>query len=275
MLITEEQLRQIVNEELVREDEIRRARMMADVEGEISHPETPGGSLHGFPFKDYSERRKEGRTAVERRLKKIWNRHADHEFFNKNLTKLHIIGLYSQDMGTCLDFMRAHAGRTNRDEISALGWRTAALTKGWCRHYGFIFGAFVKGGVTYAACEDQSTEWTSAATEVDRRRHAGSGLPKRPFFGSVQRVGDELVLDEEDWVNRIESPHRDSLHEIIVDNWLISSLAVNSRSVPGKMLRDGKWMQQPFMIELVDECRRRGLQVVDETGDPYDLGEED
>ena len=277
MRITGNQLRRIIREMILNEDERRRAEMMAAVEKEIDFKKEPLESGHGitksfrFPaHKSYEERRKEeGRAVTERRLKRLWNKYADHEFFDQKLAKLHVIGLYARTATSCLDFLDACAGKVNRDEISALGWRESKLTTGWAKSEGFTFAVFIDGRVTYAAAADLGTEWTSNATEADRQRHASSGLPKRPYYVDNPSVADSLVLDEEDWVNRIESPHRGSLQEVIVDNWRIKSLVVSSSSREGYRIQQDAWQTDDFLISVVNKCKQLGIPIMDEAGTVY------
>jgi hypothetical protein len=272
MRIAESQLRRIVREQILAEDERRRAEMMADVERELDIPEIDfHQSDWGLSFRSYNDRRTRGRTVGERRLKALWNKHADHGFFKEKLAKLHIIGLYGHDGGTCLDYLDVHAGKTNRDELSAFGWRESQLRPGWNGSYNFAYGVFVDGRVTYAASTDQGTEWTSMAKKDDRQRHASSGLPKRPLYMSNQKTSDALVLDEEDWVDRIEQPDRNHNHELVIANWRIKSFVANSMSYYGAILKDGRWTESDFTIELVKSCRQKGLPIVDEAGEEYHL----
>lgn len=271
MRITEWKLRLIIREEMLSEDARRRAEMMADIEqgidfsGALSKPTNLRRR-----FGSYAERRKEGRTQAERQLKRIWNAHADRDFFDNRLVKLHSIGLYAEDVGTPLAFLKSHVGKTNRDELSALGWRESALAPGWSGN-GYMFGVFVDGRVTYAAAADQMTEWTSMATDIDRQRHASSGFPKRPYLISKQKVETDIVLDEEDWVERVESQGPGGDQEIVVANWQIRSFVVNSRSAPGGWLRDGSWVGEDLTVKLIAFCRKIGLPIVDETGVPYEI----
>lgn len=273
MRIKESQLRRIIRREILSEDDRRRAEMMADIEhgidfsGALSKPTNLRRR-----FGSYAERRKEGRTQAERNLKRIWNAHADRDFFDNRLVKLHSIGLYAEDVGTPLAFLKAHAGKTNRDELSALGWRESALAPGWSGN-GYMFGVFVDGRVTYAAASDQMTEWTSMATDIDRQRHASSGFPKRPYLISKQKVETDIVLDEEDWIERVENQGPGGDQEIVVANWRIRSFVVNSRSAPGEWLRDGSWAGEDFTVKLITHCRKIGLPIVDETGTPYEIME--
>lgn len=273
MRITEGQLRRIIREEMLSEDERRRAQMMADIDQEITFPENPRRPGYwGNRFKSYEERRKEGRNPSERALKRIWNRHADRQFFDNDLVKLHAIGLYAESAGPVLGFLDAHVGRRGRDEISALGCRESALAPGWSGN-AYMFGVFIDGRVTYAGATDLATEWTSYATAADRQRHAGSGLRKRPYVNDRSGIESHLVLDEEDWADRVERPGVISDHEVIVDNWRIMSFVVNSRSAPGGWLRDGSWAREGITRKIIERCMEIGLPIVDETGVPYEITE--
>jgi hypothetical protein len=273
MRITEGQLRRIVKESILNEDERRRAEMMAAVAKEIDFKKdlSKPGSEVTKSFSSYEARREEkGRVAAERRLKSLWNKYADHEFFDQKLAKLHAIGLYGNNSASCLNFLDAYAGKVNRDEVSTLGWRESKLTTGWTKSHDFTFGVFIDGRVTYASSDDIATEWTSNATESDRQRHASSGLPKRPYYIDNSLVADHLVLDEEDWVERIESWGTKSImHELIVDNWRIKSLVVHSLSRAGYRVQQDAWQTDNFLISVFSKCKQLGIPIMDEAGTLY------
>jgi len=270
MKITEGQLRRIIREEMLIEDERRRAAMMADVEGlaDLSAPADTWG-YYGSDYKSYDARRKEGRTSTERKLKSIWNKHADHEFFDQKMAKLHAIGLYGNNTAPCLNFLDAYADKVNRDEVSALGWRESKLMTGWTKGNDFTFGVFIDGRVTFAASKDLGTEWTSKATESDRQRHASSGLPKRPYHTNNPEIERYVILDEEDWIERIEGLSNSANQELIVANWQIKSLVVSSSSREGYRIQQDAWQTDDFLISVFNKCKQLGIPIMDEAGTLY------
>jgi hypothetical protein len=272
MRITEGQLRRLIRESLIREGERSRSEMMAAVDTQIDFPDLPPRKNAGhFSFKSYDERRKGGRTAAERDLKRIWNEHADHKFFDQDLVKLHGIGLYAHGdiipAELCIKFLKSHLNKVNRDDISVMGWRKAALVRGWNKNPEPPFGAFISGRVTYAAASDQSTEWTSRASSAARERHASSGLPKRPFYTKKERIAKDIILDEEDWIERIENQGQIVDHELIVSNWKIEALVINSLSWAGRAGSDASGTFQSAIDPILEFCKANNLLVVNEAGE--------
>jgi hypothetical protein len=272
MRITEGQLRTIIRESLLNEDEHKRSEMMAAVDTRIDFPDLPPRKNAGyFNFKSYDERRKGGRTAAERDLKRIWNEHADHKFFDQDLVKLHGIGLYAHGdtapAELCIKFLKSRLNKVNRDDISAMGWRKAELSRGWNKNPEPPFGAFIKGKVTYAAASDQSTEWTSRASATARERHASSGLPKRPFYTKKERIAGDVILDEEDWIERVEKRGQVVDHELIVSNWRIEALVINSLSWAGRAGSDTSGYFQSAIDPILEFCETNDLPVVNEAGE--------
>jgi hypothetical protein len=266
MRITEGQLRAIIRESLINEDERKRSEMMAAVDARIDFPDLPRRKN----IYSYDERRKGGRTAAERDLKRIWNEHADHKFFDQDLVKLHGIGLYAHEdtasADLCIKFLKSYLNKVNRDDISVMGWRKAALVRGWNKNPEPPFGVFVKGRVTYAAASDQSTEWTSRASPSARERHASSGLPKRPFYTEKERIARDIILDEEDWIERVEG--QDIVdHELIVSNWRIEALVINSLSWAGRAGSDASGAFQSAIDPILEFCEANDLPAVNEAGE--------
>lgn len=260
-------IRSLIREMLLREDEERLKKAAGAIYNRLE--------IYGDPhdddieFQSYASRRSDPyRLAGERELKRIWRENADHEFFDKGLLKIHAIGF----MGTggrsdkvFTDFLTKNHGKVNRDELSCVGVRPSDAKPGWFSHQFFRGGVFVKGRVTYAASGDLSTEWTQNATPEDLKRHAASGLPKRPlFFKNATAIG-ELVLDEEDWVKKVSSKMgAGKAPEMIVDNWRVESFVISSKMV--KSLSPEK-IETEF-ANVLKFCRDNGIPVVDETHTP-------
>jgi len=277
MRITEGQLRRIIRESIIQEDSRKRAEMMAGVEARVNHPELPRGSdAFDYDFNNYRKRREGGRSKSERELKKIWNENADHHFFDKGIVKFHEIGMYAVLPGEaterCLSFLEEHDGATNRDDISVMGRRIGAPETKLIAGARTPFGVFVDGRVTYAGAGDMATEWTSQASPVTRKLHASSGLPKRPFYTRREDVESNIVLDEEDWIERIERSGKHFSHELIVSNWRIKSLFIGSKSWAGEAMLDRSPTVSRSKLEtIIRFCKSYNLPIVNEMGDRYEI----
>ena len=227
----------------------------------------------GIEFQSYTSRRSDPyRLSGERELKRVWRENADHTFFDTGVVKFHAIGFMGtvgKSDKTFTDFMKTHYGKRVRDELSCTGAKLSEVKPGWVSHPFFRAGVFVKGRVTYASSGDLSTEWTQNATPEDRKRHAGSGLPKRPLFYSNAEAISELVLDEEDWSKKI-SPKigNGKMPEMIVDNWAIESFAISSKIISSTP-------HEKLSVEfagVIDFCRKNGIAIVDESMTTVEVG---
>jgi len=102
----------------------------------------------------------------------------------------------------------------NKNELSCYGYPGDGKTSNPDRFVGkeFSFFTFKKYRVTFASNEDVQSERLRYAGFKDKERHKSSGLPKRPFLGTMV---DEVPLDKESANWRME--------EVIIDNWVIDT----------------------------------------------------
>lgn len=255
-------MRQLIREILQENEErLRKARVAMSTRIKIY-----GDPIEDdIEFQSHASRRSDvNRLLGERELKRIWRENADHAFFKTEIVKFHAIGFMGKvgkSDKTFTDFMKTHHGKRVKDELSCTGAKLSEVKPEWVNHPFFRAGVFVKGQVTYASSSDLSTEWTQNATPEDRKRHAGSGLPKRPLFYSVTETIDPLVLDEEDW-NKKVSPKigRGNMPELIVDNWTIDSFVISSKIPPEKLSIE--------FAGVIDFCRKNEVLIVDESMRP-------
>lgn len=169
------------------------------------------------------------RVSNEKELKRIWaeevNAEGSRSFFDDTLIKVHWIGGYtgggvsSNPFETALNFIKSQPKGRVRDEISCFGYTPAQGID----HKPTSVGVIIKGYTTYASATDAATHMTSRATDVDRRKHSGSGLHKRPLMDTPTLATQNMIVDEESWRSVIRS-----YHEVIVDNWVVAGIIIPS-----------------------------------------------
>ncbi len=154
-----------------------------------------------------------------RELKRLWNQHADHKFFQnpKKFMVIHMLGLYSGKRRLWDYFTDPVPGRTpgidipNRNELSCLGFSQPFDP---VANINPPFFTFKKYRVTFASRDDSATEWTSKATPEDIEFYAGSGLPKRPTAYLPPR---SVSLSKGEGI-------RGKFEEVVIDNWIVDTL---------------------------------------------------
>ena len=126
-----------------------------------------------------------------------------------------------------------------------------------------VVGILMEGYVSYASSEDAATEWSSYADEDARKKHAGSGLPKRPMVKSP-------MFGPEDFVEPVVSHN-----ELIVDNWRVEGIILDtdfSRSFSywGILNLKENPRRQPIQQakkkefrDIIEFCRSNGIKVYD------------
>ena len=169
------------------------------------------------------------RVANEKELKRIWAEEVKAEgsrsFFDETLIKVHWVGGYtgkgesSNPFKTAIQFIKSQPGGRIRDEISCFGYTPSQGID----HKPTAVGVIIKGYTTFAYAIDAATHMTSRATDVERRRHSGSGLHKRPMMSNPEQFAQDLVVDEESWGSVTRT-----YHEVIVDNWVVDGLIIPS-----------------------------------------------
>ena len=174
-------------------------------------------------FKHYGEKgRKEKELEADRDFKREWNKDANHKFFNDDVTKVHWIGAFSgANLKSCkrkpepclLNIIKSFISDQNsKNELSVIGYYKTKPSESPLS----VVGALIDGYVSYASSEDAATEWSSYADEEARKKHAGSGLPKRatvksPMFGPEDFVEPALRHNE-----------------LIVDNWSVKGIILDT-----------------------------------------------
>jgi len=162
-------------------------------------------------------------TDYRRKIKKSWNRFADHAFFQdpKKMQVIHFLGLYSGG-SSLTDYFpegKVTPGRIpgihipSRNELSCFGYIPPANPKDFI---GFATGpyfTFKKYRVTLVSTQDAATERLSKATPKDIERMKGSGLAKRP---SALSPDSDFPIDE-------EGAFSYDLEEVVIDNWVVDT----------------------------------------------------
>jgi len=213
----DEMIRQLIREMLLQEKNLMDVLGLGPkISQEIDVDVLKGGG-HEYP--------KDKPTLDFRRdKKKLWNRYADHSYFQnpKRFFVYHYLGHYSSNKRLEDYFPRASTkpGRVpgidfaNKDELSCFGSQAwPGVDQGDLVQLLMPFFTFKKYRVTFASVEDASTEWLSKATMADVEKHKASGLPKRPYVYLNYR---EIPLDEEE-------VEEQGLEEVVIDNWIIDT----------------------------------------------------
>ena len=291
MRLTEKQLRQLIGSLLLNEKDQERiynkiikraivggqeAAVVSDIRSE---EERRLKSLNSqelnttYAYRDADKRR----VANERELKRIWAEEVKAEgsrpFFDETLIKVHWVGGYTgkgesfNPFKTAIQFIKSQPKGRIRDEISCFGYTPSQGID----HKPTAVGVIIKGYTTYASAVDAATHMTSRATDVERRKHSGSGLHKRPMMSTPDNVSSIMVVDEESWSSVVRT-----FHEVIVDNWVVGGIIIPSfqnmidefkRKISGLgRERKGK------VDEMVEEAKRDFQELgrlAAETGIPF------
>jgi len=158
-----------------------------------------------------------------RDMKKLWDKHADHGFFQdpSRLFIWHVLGMYSGDDRLSSYFPHGSGGKIpgihfpNKNELSCFGALTKSLGSGNVGpEQNMSYFTFKKYRVTFASKLDVESERLSKATAADIEKYRSSGLPKRP---GVYAKHEDVPLSEDD-IN----PRR-GLDEVVIDNWVVDT----------------------------------------------------
>ena len=218
------------------------------------------------------------RVSNEKELKRIWAGEVEIEgsrpFFDRTLIKVHWVGGYVVGAGesvnpfnTALRFIKSQPKGRVRDEISCFGYTPSQGID----HKPTSVGVIIKGYTTYASAQDAATHMTSRATDVDRRKHSGSGLHKRPLMGHPSNVAQNMIVDEESWSSATRA-----YHEVIVDNWVVGGIIIPSfqqmvDAFKGNISGIGR-ERRDEVDKKVEEAKRNFQElgrVASETGIPF------
>ena len=209
-------IRNLIREMLLQEKTLTDVLGKAPKQAPNAEQEEGGGDALNYPqHKSTAEFRRD--------KKKMWNKHADHTYFQdpQKLFVYHYLGHYSGNSaledyfprGTSVSGKIAGIDFPNKNELSCFGgpakWGGAGSVQ-----LRMPFFTFEKYRVTFASSEDAATERLSNAKPADTQRHAGSGLPKRP---NLYQGYEEMPIDEEGVLDV------GGLEEVVIDNWIIDT----------------------------------------------------
>lgn len=187
-------------------------------------------------FKTYSDKPEENieaRSAEQLRtdkdFKKEWNRKADHDFFDKELVKIHYVGGFtgnhcSRDSeGACiLDKLKKFKLTKNKNEMSVVGYLPPIFPLE--KNVLTMLALIIDGKVTYAAAKDTETEYTSQATDKDKKKFASSGLQKRASVSLKPQLKDLAIYNKQDFVQKTSSEEH---NELVMDNFRVSGILID------------------------------------------------
>ena len=162
-------------------------------------------------------------TDYRRKIKKSWNRFADHAFFQdpKKMQVIHFLGYFSGG-NSLTDYFpegKVTPGRIpgihipSRNELSCYGYIPPADPKDFISFATGPYFTFKKYRVTLVSTLDAATERLSKATPADIERMKGSGLAKRP---STLSPDSDFPIDE-------EGAFSYNIEEVVIDNWIIDT----------------------------------------------------
>ena len=217
-----------------------------------------------YDFSHYKARREDKpRTQAEREIKRIWSQHADHDFFDKELRKVHVVEAYGMAGGyggsqvqRFEAFLKGINSKSNMNELSTTGLLPGEGFTGY--DLGDI-GIRVEGHVTFAGSGDLLTQWLSDANEEDIAHHISSGLPKRPYVENLNNVLYMMVLNRKDWLKDRKKAGEGEYFEVIIDNWRPVAICLTEGFI------ETKKREIPAFKKL---CADRRLLLEDEFGKP-------
>ena len=222
MKITEARLRCIIREALLQD------ATLADMEPEAAAATRRYDDRSPGSEDPHIYTRNRDISANRRGTKRLWNKHADLNFFNdpKELFVWHYLGYfsYSKSLSDYFPLDKVKIGAVPgidipaRDELSCFGKIVSDMTNPPDEGPYFTFKEY---RVTFASKGDAETEWISRASPEDIERFKSSGLRKRPYPGMaftafpIDRAGAQ------------EAKAR-LLEEVIIDNWIIDTYHIPS-----------------------------------------------
>ena len=220
-------------------DSLRTARRMSS---DTAIGTFPRDALdHGYQYRmDYTDEDIDQLFDNKRDLKRRWNqmidKHSLRSFWEGPKMKyFHSLSYYggvtdTLQQGEYADgdiknlsitaFLRDYKLEGNKDEMSTWGYYVPGKMIA-CGRNNMTIGVLLKGRVTLATKEDAWTESRSKASKIDKQRHQGSGMPKRPM--PVTSAVNNLLFEEEDIKeNRM-------IGECVLDNWGIEAIVYNHK----------------------------------------------
>ncbi len=199
---------------------------------------------------------------LRREVKAFWNEHADHNFWNNEIAALHDLGYYAgggnvhhfreaefepeKDLPFISFVKKYPVGKRQKDEMSAYGcYNDPQEIAIKMNDDELALCVKLKGIVTYASATDSFTESRSEATPADFKRHASSGMPKRPAVSQAFQSGF-VLFDKEDLDKR-----RGSIGELVIDNWTWDTVYVVASVFPFDFIQNLEKLCKENRINLV------------------------
>lgn len=157
-----------------------------------------------------------------RRLpKQLWNQMADHQFFEENIRKFHLLGYAGN-----LDIQKYLSSGANKNELSCFAIKKTVkperdlLSMAEIQFMSSAPKIFLEleGRTTWCGNFDAFTEQLKDATPEQIEKMSSSGLAKRPgrYRSEYVDLTSELILDADDLERN--AGHID---ELILDNWRV------------------------------------------------------
>jgi hypothetical protein len=225
--INELELRLIIREALMFE------KMLSDVmtDDQIGATVDPHPSIENSLWGTSGVAYGGNRETVKRRrdLKRLWNQHADHSYFDdpSKIFVRHYLGMYSGNSSVA-DYFPVGSSKpdripgihvANRNELSCLASVSKDEPSSLEAHERDLsFFTFRKYRMTFASWSDVASERLSMATPAHVEKYKSSGLPKRPMAYTLPY---NLPIDEEGMMELKE------LDEVIIDNWIVDTFYVS------------------------------------------------
>jgi len=152
------------------------------------------------------------RARQPREVKRTWNQHADHSFFD-SLIKVHWLSGYLIDyqQKSPVGMIKSIVKATGKDEISTMGYLPGSrLYTSWG-----TYGVLIKGRTTLAANDMDSLMTGEHPRNYPpaRKKWKSSGLPRRP--SSFQPYMALNYILDRDSFDELETDH----NELVIDNW--------------------------------------------------------
>lgn len=211
---------------------------------------------------------------LRRDVKKFWNENADHEYWQdpNKVIAIHDLSYYAdlaedddekfaEDLKGDIDlkiesFLKKYPpGKIQKDEMSTYGYTSMNqfLDRDSDHHRISLAVILNPRRVTFASRADAYTESRGSASEKDLKRHAGSGLPKRPSIGKYFQ-GKGVLFDEGDVTSR-QSVSKRGIGELIIDNWSYDTLVINTGY--------NKHLSVKRVKQIIKAAKKHGLKVID------------
>jgi hypothetical protein len=152
------------------------------------------------------------RAQKPRDLKRMWNKHADHQFFS-SLTKVHWLSAYLLGMQgrSPTKMIKDIVKASGKDELATMGYLPGTkLETSWGE-----FGVLISGRTTLAAndMDELLTGEHPGSYGPARKKWKSSGIPRRASSFHPDTAG-MYILDRDSFQKSGQG-----VNELVVDNW--------------------------------------------------------